>query len=49
MRKDKKSINKKIRVILSKGIGNMFVSKINNEKKFLNILKEYFNRKVSVK
>jgi 3-dehydroquinate synthase len=49
MRKDKKSINKKIRVILSKGIGNMFVSKINNEKKFLNILKEYFNRKVSIK
>ena len=49
IRKDKKSINKKIRVILSKGIGNMFVTKINNEKKFIKILNEYFNRKLSIR
>ena len=44
MRKDKKSINKNIRVILSKGIGKMFLKNINNEKKFTEILKDYFSK-----
>jgi 3-dehydroquinate synthase len=42
LKKDKKSIKGKIRVILSRGIGNMFLSEIRNLNKFKKDIKSYF-------
>ena len=41
IKKDKKSTKKNIRVILTKGIGKMLISKINDKVKFMNDLIEY--------
>ena len=41
IKKDKKSTKKNIRVILTKGIGKMFVSKIKDKKKFAKDLNDY--------
>ena len=42
LKKDKKSIKGKIRVILSRGIGDMFLSEIQNLNKFKKDIKNYF-------
>ncbi len=42
LKKDKKSTKGKIRVILSRGIGNMFLSEIQNLNKFKKDIKNYF-------
>lgn len=42
LKKDKKSIKGKIRVILSRGIGNMFLTEVRNLNKFKNDIKNYF-------
>lgn len=44
LKKDKKSTNKNIRVVLSKGVGKMFLKKIDDEKKLYQILNEYFTK-----
>ena len=42
MKKDKKSTKKNIRVILTKGIGNMLITKIKDKDKLKKNLSEYF-------
>ena len=42
IKKDKRSTKENIRVILTKGIGKMFVTKIKDKKKFVKDLNEYF-------
>ena len=44
IKKDKKSTKKNIRVILTKGIGKMLISKIDDEFKFMNDLTEYCHK-----
>ena len=44
IKKDKKSTKKNIRVILTKGIGRMLISKINDEVKFMKDLNEYCHK-----
>ena len=44
IKKDKKSTKKNIRVILTKGIGKMLISKINDKVKFMNDLIEYCHK-----
>ena len=42
LKKDKKSIKGKIRVVLSRGIGKMFLKEIKDLNKFENDVKNYF-------
>lgn len=44
LRKDKKNISNDLRLILTKGLGDMFIQKLPVEKKFLKIVQECFNR-----
>ena len=41
LKKDKKNVGNSFRLILSKGVGRMFVKKINNKNIFKNLLKDY--------
>ena len=43
LKKDKKNTNDKLKLILTKGIGSMFIKEVKPNKKFINYLRIYFN------
>lgn len=44
LRKDKKNIGSNLRLILTKGLGNMFIHRLPVEEKFLNVVEQCFAR-----
>jgi len=47
IKKDKKNKNGQIRLILTKGVGKMFIKTVNKETKFIYLIKEYLLKRVS--
>jgi 3-dehydroquinate synthase len=47
IKKDKKNKNGQIRLILTRGVGKMFIKSVNKESKFIYLIKEYLSKRVN--